>query len=182
MDESEDPEAWERFWKAWEAVQIRRNVEYGLFTFGQSDLPYLLVLVPDERAEGEDRLVSVYEGLVKVDRAKILSPYNLPPQLHEFFESSRDASMAQHILSRSAHFRHLRLNNRRKKQETTSDNVDEVVDRLNRRLDADGEDRTAILTAPAAFAGLAVLRYAAERIIRSTPENLQELREKGFLP
>ena len=34
----------------------------------------------------------------------------------------------------------------------------------------------------AGLAGLAVLRYAAERIMQSAPDNIQELRERGFLP
>ena len=37
----------------------------------------------------------------------------------------------------------------------------------------------AIHTAPA---GVAVLRYTAEPIMQSAPDNLNELRERGFLP
>jgi len=29
---------------------------------------------------------------------------------------------------------------------------------------------------------MAVLRYAAERVMASGPDNMQELRERGFLP
>ena len=32
------------------------------------------------------------------------------------------------------------------------------------------------------LAGFAVFRYAAERVMKSAPENIQELRERGFLP
>ena len=53
---------------------------------------------------------------------------------------------------------------------------------LHRRLDDEEEDRVAILTAPQNLAGIAVLRYAAERVLKSAPDNIQELRERGFLP
>ena len=59
---------------------------------------------------------------------------------------------------------------------------DEVVARLNRQLGREDEDRVAILTAPHGLGGVAVLRYAAERILKSAPENIQELRERGCLP
>ncbi|MEZ6113719.1 MAG: hypothetical protein R3C99_22310 [Pirellulaceae bacterium] len=54
--------------------------------------------------------------------------------------------------------------------------------RLNRQLDAEEEDRVAILTAPHGLAGIALMRYAAERVRESAPDNIQELRERGFLP
>jgi hypothetical protein len=40
----------------------------------------------------------------------------------------------------------------------------------------------AILSAPASLSGFAVFRYATERILSSAPDNIQELRERGFLP
>lgn len=63
-----------------------------------------------------------------------------------------------------------------------SDNVDEIVNKLNRQLDEEEEDHTAILTAPPDLAGIALLRDAAERVWNSAPDNIQELRERGFLP
>jgi hypothetical protein len=60
--------------------------------------------------------------------------------------------------------------------------VDEVVSRLNRHLDAEEEDRTAILTAPHGLGGIAVLKYATERVWQSSADNIKELRERGFLP
>ena len=63
-----------------------------------------------------------------------------------------------------------------------TDTIEEAVDRLNRRLDDEEEDRVAILTAPAGLSGVALLKYASERIIESAPDNLNDLRERGFLP
>ena len=62
------------------------------------------------------------------------------------------------------------------------DSMDAAVEKINRRLDEDEEDQIAILTAPANLAGIAILRYATERVFKSAPDNIQELRERGFLP
>ena len=67
-------------------------------------------------------------------------------------------------------------------KEFTLNTIEEAVAKLNRQLDNEEEEQTAILSAPAEMAGFAVFRYASERIIASAPDNLQELRERGFLP
>lgn len=171
-------DAEQRFHDAWNAVSIARPVHYSLFTFGESDLPYFLVLM----ARQVGKPVSVRQGLVKIQRPLIITPDNAEPEFENFFEGDSDEEIAQFMLARTASFSHLRLNNQRRSEQFVSDSVDEVVERLNRQLDADEEDRVAILTAPEALAGVAVLRYAAERVMQSTKDNITELRERGFLP
>ncbi|MCH7491080.1 MAG: hypothetical protein IID05_10345 [Gemmatimonadetes bacterium] len=63
-----------------------------------------------------------------------------------------------------------------------TDSVEGAVEKLNQRLDDEEEDRVAILSAPANLGRVAVLRYVTEQILSSAPENVQELRERGFLP
>ena len=60
--------------------------------------------------------------------------------------------------------------------------MEEVVAKLNRQLDDEDEDRVAILTAPHGMGRFAVLKYAIKRIMDSAPGNIQELRDRGFLP
>lgn len=90
--------------------------------------------------------------------------------------------MVDFLLARSAAFSHLKFNNRQGKEEVVSDSVEEAVAKLSERLDREEEDRVAILTAPFGLGSVAVLRYAAERIAQSAPDNIQELRERGYLP
>ena len=85
-------------------------------------------------------------------------------------------------MSRSAAFSNLKLTNHSSNEQIVTDTVEEAVDRLNRRLDDEEEDRIAILTAPDGLSGVAVLKYASERIVESAPDNLNDLRERGFLP
>jgi hypothetical protein len=58
-------EQFQRFKSAWSSVRIERSAEYGLFTFGDSELPYYLVTSSDEG----DRLVKVRKGKVTISRA-----------------------------------------------------------------------------------------------------------------
>lgn len=171
-----DPER--RFREAWEAVRIARDVSYSLFTFGESDLPYFLVLEPKDVGQ----LVSLRQGEVKITRPLIITPENIEPEFENFFESDDDAGLVQFLLSRTASFSHLRLNNQPRGQRFVTDSVEETVSRLNKQLDAEEEDRVAILTAPHKLAGFAVMKYAAERVMQSTRDNITELRERGFLP
>lgn len=167
-----------RFRRAWEAVQIQRPVHYGLFTFGESVLPYYLVCSP-ERPGG---MVSVRQGDVRITRPMIITPDTMQPEFRNFFDEHGDEGMVEFLLARTAAFSHLRLNNESGPARIVSDSVDEAVSKLNRQLDAEEEDRVAILTAPAPLAGIALLRYATERVVASAPDNVQELRERGFLP
>lgn len=168
----------QRFRAAWEAIQIARPVHYSLFTFGESDLPYYLVLSPKKLGDQ----VAVTQGAVKITRPLIITADNAPPELENFFDDAEERELAEFLLSRTAKFSHLRMANQRGQKRIVSDSLEDVVARLNRQLDADEEDRVAILTAPMALAGLAVFKYATERIIQSAPDNITELRERGFLP
>ena len=96
--------------------------------------------------------------------------------------ADEDDGALQFLMARKASlFSNLKLTNRSGPERLVSDSVEEVVEKLNRQLDAEDEDRVAILTAPSKLAGLAVLKYATERVMASAPGNIQELREKGFL-
>lgn len=167
-----------RFRDAWEAVSIERNVHYSLFTFGESVLPYFLIC----RAPQPGEPVSLTKGEVRIARPTIITPDSVHPEFHNFFDDDEGDEFVQFLLARSAAFSHLKLDNAAGPARKLSDNVEEVVDRLNRQLDSDEEDHVAILSAPKELAGMAVLRYAAERIWSSAPDNVQELRERGFLP
>ena len=167
----------QRFRAAWEAVSIVRGVHYSLFTFGETDLPYFLILSGPK----EDQAISIVRGNVKIARPMIITPDDRP-EFEDFFSDSADNDLAQFILARTASFSNLKLRNQSGEKHFVSNSVEESIDKISRQLDLDDEDRVAILTAPARLAGFAVLRYAAERIMQSVPDNIQQLREKGFLP
>lgn len=174
-----DPfEAERRFRTAWQAVRIVRPVSYSLFTFGESELPYFLVLEPPLAGQP----VTIRQGQVNITRPLIITPDNAEPEFQGFFENDEEAGLVKFLLARTATFSHLRLKNVSRAERIVSDNLDEVVARLNRQLDNEEEDRVAILTAPQKYAHVAVMKYAVERVMQSAHDNITELRERGFLP
>ena len=164
--------------RLWELVEISRSVPYSLFTFGASDLEYYVVI--DAQQTGE--LVEVQRGAVKVTRPMIITPENARPEFRNFFEQGEFGNVVDFLMSRTAAFSNLKLENYQQKSELVSDSVEEIVSRLNKNLDDEEEDRVAILTAPHGLGGMAVLKYTTIRIMESAPGNIQELRERGFLP
>jgi hypothetical protein len=167
----------QRLRRLWNEVRIERSVESGLFTFGDSELPYYLVTsAPDAQ------LVRIRRGHVTISRARIITADSFQPEFRNFFEELEDGDVLPFLLARSAAFSNLRVVNESGSESIVTDTVEEAVARLNRQLDAEDEDRVAILSAPASLSGFAVFRYATERILSSAPDNIQELRERGFLP
>lgn len=173
----EDFESERRFREAWNAVRIERSMPYTLFTFGDNELPYYLVLDPDE-AGG---MVTIRKGQVNVTRPQLITPDTLRPEFQDFFDESDDDQMIEFLLARTAAFSNLRMVNRRGAEQVVTDSVEEAVAKLERQLDDEEEDRVAILSAPKPLAGMAVLRYVADRVTESAPGNIQELRDRGFL-
>ena len=86
------------------------------------------------------------------------------------------------MLARTARFSNLTFDNQSGRKRVVKDPMDVAVERLNRQLDDEEEDRVAILTAPPGLGGVAILRYATERVWKSSSDNIQELRERGYLP
>lgn len=168
----------QRFRSMWNSVRIVRPIPYTLFTFGDTDLQYFLVEEPDAPMG----MVKVSRGKVDITRPLLITPYNSPPEFRNLWEDQEFSEMVDFLMSRTAAFRNLKIENKQLKSELTSDNVEEVVARLNRQLDSEDEDRIAILTAPANFGPLAILKLTTDRILESARGNIQELREHGFLP
>lgn len=174
----EDFEQFQRFKSAWSSVRIERPASCGLFTFGDSELPYYLVT----SSAAPDTLVKVRRGKVTISRARIITPESMTPELRNFFDEQEESGYIEFLLSRTAAFSNLKLANESGPEKIVTDTVEEAVARLGSQLDDEEEDRVAILSAPAPLSGFAVFRYASEKILSSAPDNIQELRERGFLP
>ena len=171
-------EQFQRFKNAWSSVRIERSAEYGLFTFGDSELPYYLVTSSDE---GE-RLVKVRKGKVTISRARIITPDSMHPDLRDFFEEHEDTGLISFLMSRTAAFSNLKLANESGPDRIVTDTVEEAVAKLNKQMDAEEENQVGILSAPAELGRFAVFRYTSEKVLSSAPDNIQEMRERGLLP
>ena len=165
------------FYKLWDAVRIERSTHYTLFTFGESTLPYRLLLEPQQRGD----LVTLSRGVIRITRPSIITPGNFRPEFQNFFDNPETEGLIQFLLARSAGFSNLKFDNSSGGSQMVSDSVEELVAKLNKQLDSEEDEETGILVAPHQMGGVALMRYAAERVMRSTPGNIQELRERGFL-
>ena len=208
------PEDPQRFMKLMGAVDVVRKTPFHLFTFGETALPYKLVLKP--RREGGD--VGVCEGEITVARPTIIRPGS-GPQFRGFFEDDDDGpsfdpghgfndgypntagnsrgsdddwdgamgdgddgeGVVRFLMSRGVKFGELNLGHRRLRRGRSPRTVRSIVDELKNEI-CEEDDRTAILVAPHGLGGVALVRYAAECVMESTPGNIGELRERGFLP
>jgi hypothetical protein len=162
--------------KAWNAVRIERAMPYTLFTFGSTDLPYYLVV------EGrDDERPAVSRGQITITRPTIITPHDGNPEFDGFFESDEEGQMIELLMARGVSFPNVKFSNTGGRQEISGDNVEHIVSLLKERLDSEDEDRVAILSAPHGLGGMALMRYAVEKAVESTPDNLTELRDRGFL-
>jgi hypothetical protein len=127
-------------------------------------------------------MVVIKKGEIQITRPIILSPGNNGPEFEDFFEEQDEENVANFLMSRTAAFSNLKISNRKGVEKIVSDQMEEALAKLNQQLDDQEEDRVAILTAPRSLTGVALLKYVTERIMRSTPDNIQEMRERGFLP
>ena len=167
-----------RFREAWNAVELVRPVQTSLFTFGNSVLPYYLLCPMSESL----RPVSMRQGEVRIDRPMIITPGSEHPDFEDFFGDTEEEGVVEFLLARTAQFKNLKFKNQQSTEKLIEDPLEEVIAGLNKKLDDEEDEQVAILAAPPSLAGVALVRYAAERIWQSAPDNVQELRERGFLP
>ena len=199
------------FQKLWGAVHVVRKTPFHLFTFGETALPYKLVLEPKTR--GGD--VGLCEGEITVARPTIIRPGQAGPQFRGFFSDDDDDGpsfdpghgyddgypnapggadwagamgddadgerVVRFLMSRGVKLGELNLRHRGRDRKRLARTPEQLVRELTDRIE-DEDDRTAILVAPHGLGGVALVRYAAECVMESTPGNIGELRERGFLP
>lgn len=166
------------FHEAWDAVEIVRPVRLSLFTFGETVLSYYLVC---GSREGSAPL-AITQGDVRIKRPMIMTADNARPEFRNFFENAEEEGVVQFLLARTAKFSNLQFVNENSNRRVVNGSMDGTVDELNQQLDDEEQEGVAILTAPPNLAGVAVLKYVADRVFKSAPGNIQELRERGFLP
>ena len=92
-------EQFQQFRAAWTSIRIERSVEMGLFTFGDTDLPYYLVT-----SSAKSQTVGIRRGSVTISRARIITPDSLHPEIRNFFEEHEDIGYIEKLLTRSAAF------------------------------------------------------------------------------
>jgi hypothetical protein len=172
---AKDMYTWEQFEKIWKETRILRHVDKALFTFGDSYLPYFLVA----RSVVNEGDTVIREGEVIVKKPVIITPTPGSPYFEGFGEHEKEAS--RFLISRLAYIPPYRYTNSSKGLEVCSESIDETVNKLGKRLDKEGKNLVAIIHGRSDHWEITIMRYSVERMIKSLPSNITELRERGFL-
>ena len=165
----------DKFEEAWRKTKILRPVEKKLFTFGDTRLPYFLVAA--SLVNPGDTVVR--KGIVVVDRPIIYAPSPGHPLFEGFGEKGEQ--VAGLVIQRLMRLPPYKYKNEAARLYVASDPLDRVVARLNQKLDRDNDHLCVIIQTLADMWEVSLMRYVAERMIKSIPSNLRELRERGFL-
>ncbi len=165
----------EKFEQAWTKTRILRAVERKLFTFGDTRMPYFLVA--ESLVNRGDTVVR--RGEVVVERPLIYAPGPGHPLFEGFGPKGKKA--AGIIVQRLMYIPPYKYKNTPHELYVTPDPLDRTVARLNERLDRDDNHLTAIIETLADTWEVSVMRFAAERMIKSLPANLREMKERGLL-
>ena len=86
----EPPDDAPDFLRLWGRIKIVRKTPFTLFTFGETALPYKLVLEPKREGGRVVGRVGVKEGEITVARPTIITPDNAGPRFRGFFEDDDD--------------------------------------------------------------------------------------------
>jgi len=143
----------DKFKEYWKATEVIREYQRMLFTFGDMELPYVLVA---EHSRFKDRTV-VRKGVVLVQRPHImLPPYYGGPEFKEGFEHAIPPD-AVYLLEYG--------------------NVQRVLDRFDNQMESQEDTDTGLIKGVLDGADICLMRYSLGLAIKSAPGNISEFFE-----
>jgi len=165
-----------KFEQAWGETEIIRSTKNTLFTFGDTRLSY--IIVSESLINKPD--VVVREGELVVQRPVIISPESGHPFFSGF--GDKEQELAGFLIHRMAYIPPYRYENKAASMSVLSEPMEAVIEKIKKKLDKKSDSNTAILKALADMWEISVMKYAVERMVKSVPSNITELKERGFLP
>ena len=164
-----------KFEQAWGETEIIRSAHRTLFTFGDTRLPY--IIVSESLVNKPD--VVVREGEMVIKRPVIISADSGHPLFSGF--GDKDKELAGFLFQRLAYIPPYQYENSAASLSVLSEPLEAVIDKLRKKLDRRDDSNTAILKALADTWEISIMKYALEKMVKSTPSNITELKERGFL-
>ncbi|UCG58188.1 MAG: hypothetical protein JSU70_01525 [Phycisphaerales bacterium] len=165
----------DRFRECWEATEVIREYQRMLFTFGDMELPYVLVA---EHGRFKDRAV-VRKGVVRLQRPHIvLPPHYSGPEFIEGFEHADAIPPDALYLLRAMHLPYSQISNRPIAEDQMEyGDVQCVLDRFDRQMDSQEDAETGLMRGVLDGADICLMRYALGLAIKSAPGNVKEFLE-----
>lgn len=167
MSEQQD-----KFRHCWEKTEVIRRYRPMLYTFGDTELPYMFVA---GHSSLKDRTI-VRHGAVIIQKPHILLPGSYGPEFAEGFDTEIPEEAA--FVMRSMRLPFSSITHRAVSNEQVEyAQPDEVLERLDSRLEADKDDQTGLLWGLAEGMVVSLMRYSLGLMVKSAPGNVEHFFE-----
>ena len=164
-----------KFNEYWRSTEIIREYQRMLFTFGDMELPYVLVA---EHSRYKDRTV-IMKGLVLLQKPQIVLPsYYSGPEFKEGFEHAKVIPPEALYLLRTMELPYSQISNKPIAEEQIEyGSVQSVLDRFNKMMENQEDTETGLIKGAIEGADISLMRYSLGLAIKSAPGNLNEFFE-----
>jgi len=163
----------EAFAEALKRTRIVRARKHTLYTFGNTNLPYLFLAQSGVNA-GD---VVLRRGKVTVERPQIIAPRS-PVELEGFDFEDMDEDAIPVLINRLVRFPPARYLNASQALDVVDGPLDAATERVADRLDQENDIRTGVIQGPEHVWGFSILAYVGQMIARSAPSNVGEFLER----
>jgi hypothetical protein len=165
----------EKFEKCWKSTEIIREYQRMLFTFGDMEVPYVLVA---EHGRYKDRAV-ITKGVVMLQRPQILLPSQYGgPQFQEGFELANAIPPDAAYLLRAMQLPYSQISNRPIAEEYMEyGSLQSVLDRFDTEMENQEDMETGLIKGARNGADISLMRYSLGLAIKSAPGNVKEFFE-----
>jgi len=162
----------EKFKEYWRRTEVIREYQRMLYTFGDTELPYVFVA---EHGRFRDRAV-VMKGVVLLQKPHILLPrYYSGPEFREGFEHGNTIPPEAAYLFRAMRLPYSHITNKPLAEEQMEyGSLQDVLDRFNREMDDQENAETGLIKGVLDGADISLMRYSVGLVIKSAPENMYE--------
>lgn len=164
----------EKFKECWGRTEIIRQYERILYTFGNTELPYIFAA---EHQRFRDRTI-VRKGVILIEKPHIFLPrYYRGPEF-EGFEHSKEVPPEAVYIFRAMGLPYSHITNKPiAKEHIEYGGLQGVLDKLNREMENQENTETGLIKGVLDGADISLMRYSVGLMIKSAAENVKEFFE-----
>jgi len=165
----------EKFKQCWSKTEIIREYERILYTFGDTELPYVFAA---EHQRFRDRTI-VRRGVIFIEKPHIFLPrYYGGPEFKEGFEHAEAVPPEAAYIFRAMGLPYSHITNKPiAKEYVEYGGLQDVLDKLNREMNEHNNTETGLIKGVLDGADVSLRRYSVGLIIKSAAENVREFFE-----
>lgn len=165
----------DKFKEYWRSTEVIREYQRMLYTFGDMELPYVLVAEHDRL---KDRAV-VRKGLVLLRKPHVfVPPYFGGPEFKEGFEHANTIPPEAAYLFRVMGLPYSHITNRHIVEESLEyGSLKSVLEKFDREMEKQEDMETGLIRGIIEGADVSLMRYSVGLVIKSAPGNVAEFFE-----